>query len=136
MDAIDLTEAGLEGLHLLAFGGESMLPIVDDEMGNIPERGWAFQPINGYLVRRIDDEHYMAIGRFMYTHAILKGRIDDLVGYSDRWCYHTPLAAVAAASVWDGSDGTEPEGWHRHPRSGRRRHLDADTGEIHEIVEP
>lgn len=71
------------------------------------------------LVRRLDDRRYIAVIPFIYTHAIVWGWIDEPMEYADRWCYHVPLVAVAAATVWDGEG--EPEGWHRHPRSGRRR---------------
>lgn len=37
----------------------------------------------------------------------------------DFWCYDDPAAAVAAMHAWDGEG--EPDGWHRHPPSGRRR---------------
>ncbi len=39
----------------------------------------------------------------------------------DVWDYQTPAEAIAAlAKVLEGMD-EEPEGWVRHPRSGRRR---------------
>lgn len=80
------------------------------------------------LVRRISDTRYCAILPMMFTHAVVVGFIDDCrMGYDDRWCYHDSFAAIAAATVWSGEPGTEPEGWHRHPRSGRRR--DADGNE-------
>lgn len=44
--------------------------------------------------------------------------------YADVWCYETPIAAVIATTAWiaDKPEGTgEPEGWTRHPASGRRR---------------
>lgn len=53
-----------------------------------------------------------------------KGRITiGQVGalyYEDCWCYGSVKAAVKAAEVWDG-EGDPPDGWHRHPASGRRR---------------
>lgn len=50
-------------------------------------------------------------------------------GYGDRWCYSTFDKAMDAFSAWDGADGTEPTGWHRHPSSGRR--INPDTGETY-----
>lgn len=38
----------------------------------------------------------------------------------DAYCYPTPAAAIAAGEVWTG-EGDAPDGWHRHPTSGRRR---------------
>lgn len=42
-------------------------------------------------------------------------------GFDDGWCYQAPQqdAAWKAAIGWDGED--EPEGWYRHPDTGRRR---------------
>jgi hypothetical protein len=40
-------------------------------------------------------------------------------GYDDCWDYPDAVAALAAMHAWDGQG--EPEGWHRHPTSGRRR---------------
>lgn len=69
--------------------------------------------------RLLDDRTYAVIMPFIYTHAIVTGRIGDNVGYEDRWCYHGREAAIAALDAWDGAG--EPEGWHRHPSTGRRR---------------
>lgn len=60
-----------------------------------------------------------AVFPYMYTWAILSGL--TRTGHEDRWCYKTYAAAKAALDAWDGRDGTEPTGWHRHPTSGRRR---------------
>jgi hypothetical protein len=40
-------------------------------------------------------------------------------GYDDCWDYPYPAAAITAMERWDGQG--EPEGWLRHPASGRRR---------------
>ncbi len=71
------------------------------------------------LVRRLDDRRYVGILPLLFTHAVIWGYTDDAWGYEDRWCYHSAREAIAAASRWDGTG--EPEGWHRHPRTGRRR---------------
>lgn len=41
--------------------------------------------------------------------------------FDDVWCYQAPQTELAwrAALGWDGEG--EPEGWYRHPESGRRR---------------
>lgn len=64
-------------------------------------------------------KRWVGILRFIFTHAILLGEIDDYVSYEDRWCYESYSKAKAALDAWDGAG--EPEGWHRHPISGRRR---------------
>lgn len=75
---------------------------------------------NGYTdLKRLDAERWAGIFRFMFTYAIITGRFDDLNCYSDRWCYSGYDEAKAALLEWDGSG--EPDGWHRHPTSGRRK---------------
>lgn len=39
----------------------------------------------------------------------------------DAWCFHDPGSAILAAISWDPESEREPQGWHRHPPSGRRR---------------
>jgi hypothetical protein len=66
------------------------------------------------------DGRYAALQQFIYTCAILA--FDDLnidFGPSDRWCYENKDAALKALEAWDGTG--EPQGWHRHPTTGRRR---------------
>lgn len=49
----------------------------------------------------------------------------DPIGYRDRYCYATKEGAIRALQEWDGTG--DPEGWHRHVNSGRRRN--PETGE-------
>lgn len=72
--------------------------------------------------RPIGNGRWAALFEFMFTWAIIVGRIGDGDGYDDRWCYHSKAAVIAAFEAWDGQG--EPEGWHRHPLSGRRRGKD------------
>lgn len=48
----------------------------------------------------------------------------DVDGYRDRYCYQTETGAIKALLEWSGNG--DPDGWHRHPASGRRR--DPKTG--------
>lgn len=42
--------------------------------------------------------------------------------YDDMWCYDSLTSALLGALCWDGNyPDTEPEGWFRHPPTGRRR---------------
>jgi hypothetical protein len=66
-----------------------------------------------------DGSHYIAICPFIYTWAILLGRDEEC--YDQRWCYESAFDALRAFEAWDGEQGTEPSGWHRHIPSGRRR---------------
>lgn len=47
--------------------------------------------------------------------------IGDYAGYADRWCYPTREAVFKALAAWDAGKGGEPEGWHKHPDTGRLR---------------
>jgi hypothetical protein len=83
-------------------------------------RGQQLCTANGYLhYRRFANGRDAALMPLLYTVAI----ITDLTewGYGDRWCYHTLFDASEALDAWDGGEGTEPTGWHRHPDTGRRR---------------
>lgn len=80
---------------------------------------WWDEGAGPILVRRLDERRYVGIMPLMFTHAIIWGYVTDPDGYEDRWCYHNAEAAITAASVWDGTG--DPDGWHRHPRTGRRR---------------
>lgn len=42
-------------------------------------------------------------------------------GYEERYCFDTFPRAVVGLESWSGEG--DPEGWHRHPESGRRRDL-------------
>ena len=78
----------------------------------------------GYLLPTpMEGGRYMAIRPFLFTHAIVTGKMGDRTSYDDRWCYHSLEAALVAFHNWDGTG--EPAGWHRHPGTGRRR---SETG--------
>lgn len=71
-------------------------------------------------LKQMPDGRFAWTFRFAFTSAIV---VADSVwihyGYSDRWCYETMADAVRALAEW--TTEPEPEGWHRHPNSGRRR---------------
>lgn len=87
-----------------------------DERWAFWDAGYATGPI---LARRLDETRYVAIVPFLFTWGLIVGPTRCTLGYDDRWCYRTLSLALAAATVWDGTG--EPQGWHRHPDSGRRR---------------
>eukprot|EP00919_Chromeraceae_sp_WS-2016_P029646 GHVR01070526.1.p1 GENE.GHVR01070526.1~~GHVR01070526.1.p1 ORF type:complete len:113 (-),score=7.57 GHVR01070526.1:128-466(-) len=85
--------------------------------------------VNFYIdVRLRGDGLYSAIMPLMFTHAIITGQVGEYNFYTDRWCYGGLEKARAAHDAWDGSG--EPEGWHRHPRTGRRRVIDEETSRL------
>jgi hypothetical protein len=86
-------------------------------------------------VRFYPNGRYSAIMPLLFTHAIIVGRIFDMNTYEDRWCYGSLVKARLAHNAWDGTG--EPEGWHRHPTTGRRREIDEETSRIlGEYVDP
>ena len=87
-----------------------------DQLDHAPTGQWVWWE-GGCLVNRIDARRYKAVK----PHAVIWGYVDESAFYEDRWCYPTAIAALHAAELWNGPDGPEPEGWHRHPRTGRRR---------------
>lgn len=70
--------------------------------------------------RELGDGRAVWIYPLMFTHSICIGKI-DYPTYDDRWCYENFDSAKAAVDAWDPLTEKEPEGWHRHPTSGRRR---------------
>lgn len=66
-----------------------------------------------------DQVHYKAIIPFIFTSGIILGRADNGGTYIDRWCYEAFDVALEAFNQWNGIG--EPDGWHRHPSTGRRR---------------
>lgn len=72
-----------------------------------------------WAVGTAPDGRRIAVIPLMYTAAVIIGRPHQLDWYDDRWCYHTAADALTAARAWDGVG--EPDGWHRHPDTGRRR---------------
>src|SRR5258705_12348211 len=73
---------------------------------------------NGYLFyTRFANGRDACIAKFMFTFAILSDLTE--YGHGDRWCYESVWDAMEALAAWDGEG--EPQGWHRHPDTGRRR---------------
>jgi hypothetical protein len=68
------------------------------------------------------EAEYVAIDRLLFHWTLIVGDVDDYWGYKDRYCYQDLTLALYAAAEWAdrGFEG-EPLGWHRHPKSGRRR---------------
>lgn len=86
---------------------------------------WTAQdPIHSPLIRKLDDRRYVAIIPFIYTWGLVWGYLDEANTYEDRWCYETLPEALLAAEAWEGTG--DPDGWHRHPASGRRRDGDRE----------
>lgn len=82
---------------------------------------WLCAEDGGCCVRAktIGGGRFAAIKPLMFHWTMIIGRIGDRCGYEDRWCYENRQKAEAALHAWDGTG--EPTGWHRHPRTSRRR---------------
>ncbi len=67
----------------------------------------------------IGDGIYAAIKPLLFHWTMIVGLVGDRWGIEDRWCYEDRHAAEKGLRAWDGTG--DPTGWHRHPRSCRRR---------------
>jgi hypothetical protein len=74
-------------------------------------------------MKALPDGRICGVLRLLY-HWTMHVDIDHS-GHAERYCYQTREGAEAALEKWDGVG--DPEGWHRHPESGRRR--DPETGQ-------
>jgi len=75
------------------------------------------------LIGQLPDGRYCGIHRLLY-HWTMHVDLDEF-GYADKYCFATQALAVAALINWNGEG--DPDGWHRHLKTGRRRNL--ETGE-------
>jgi hypothetical protein len=76
---------------------------------------------HGFVARRVlPDGRVLGVFPLIYTHKLVWTRFVGDCGYEDGWCYPTMVEAVIALCGWDG-EGDPPDGWIRHPTSGRRR---------------
>jgi len=86
------------------------------------DRDWVFAQDPATIECRIfEDGTYAAIHRLMFHWTMVYGAVGDTIGYDDRWCYETLPGALEALANWDYPEQKEPEGWHRNPKTGRRR---------------
>ena len=88
----------------------------------------AFLHQNNYQnIKLLSGDRWAATMQFMFTTAIVVGKVGNKLCYDDRWCYHDDATAAKALVQWDGIG--EPLGWHRHPATGRRRPDGDSSGE-------
>lgn len=77
--------------------------------------------------RRLPDRRLMAIQPLSYGRASLgigpKPPFEDVGIYDDVWDYLSVSAAISALDTWNPDDYAEPDGWNRHPYTGRYRLL-------------
>jgi hypothetical protein len=112
MPQVDFREQASSSLMMmLSPGGQTVVSFEE----------WLRSPDGGDITayKDLGDGLYAATKRLIYHWTMIVGQIGDYSGYEDRFCYATRAGAEAALLGWDGSG--EPEGWHRHPNTGRRR---------------
>ncbi len=74
------------------------------------------------IVLHAKGDRFLVVHRLLFHWTLQEYRFPDAECYEDRWCFGARETALAAVAEWQarGFDG-EPIGWHRHPRTGRRR---------------
>jgi hypothetical protein len=70
--------------------------------------------------------YFLDIAPMLVNYRLCTTWIDDQSRYDRFWCYAgsgraTWMAAVLAATMWDGSDETEPMGWNKNGQSSEFR---------------
>lgn len=88
---------------------------------------WLKEDANILHPKPLGDGRWAGLKQMLFTWSIMTGKIGDETNVDDRWCYHGLLSAKSALDAWDGKG--EPDGWHRHPVTGRRRHNGDPTTE-------
>lgn len=79
--------------------------------------------------RTLPDGRLVGVLRLLFHWTMHVDIHDD--GYEDRYCYQTEEGAVSAMQAWSGEG--DPEGWHRHPKTGRRR---PEGNQTKEYIDP
>lgn len=74
-------------------------------------------------MRDLGDGTWLMVTPLLFHWSLTRGDFDDPVGYFDRWCYSDRSSVLAAFDAFpvNPPDDHEPQGWHRHPPTGRRR---------------
>jgi hypothetical protein len=80
---------------------------------------------NAMAYRDLGDGRGIWLIPMLYTFKIIIGpKGSD--GYDDGWCYKDLHRAIHAFAEWNPLIEPEPQGWVRHPPTGRRRFPDGD----------
>jgi hypothetical protein len=90
-------------------------------------------PRDGGLSRILPDGRELRIYPMIYNARLVVSRSVSAPEYDNAWCYATLVGAVKAMVEWNPDTELEPEGWIRHPGSGRRR---PDGDKTREYVSP
>lgn len=77
------------------------------------------------LFRDLGDGRGVWVYQMIFTFKIVLGPI-GLPVYDDHWCYKDFASVVIGFTDWNPLEKAEPDGWVRHPPTGRRRFPDGD----------
>ena len=70
-------------------------------------------------VKYFGDGTYAAVKPLLFHWTMIFGFVGDRQTFEDAWCYQHLSNALVALELWDGKG--DPQFWHRHPKTGRRR---------------
>jgi hypothetical protein len=76
-------------------------------------------PVDGGFRVKETETHQIDVLRMLFNWRVATTPKDLPWSYDRHWCYAgtsftTLMRAVQAVADWDGSDGTEPEGWNKN----------------------
>jgi hypothetical protein len=77
------------------------------------------------LFREVGDGRGIWVYPMIYTFSLAIGPLGSPC-YDNYWCYRDLLSVMKAYSEWDVTEEPEPQGWVRHPKTGRRRFPSGD----------
>lgn len=75
--------------------------------------------------RELGDGRALWVYRMNYTYKLVIGHIGS-PAFDNSWCYKDLTTCLMNYVAWNPLEQAEPEGWVRHPHTGRRRFPDGD----------
>jgi hypothetical protein len=96
------------------------------DLGLILAAGGELTPVDGGYRVKETATHFIEVYLQIYNWRLVTTPKSDPLCWSRGWCYagtgvQSFTAAVMAAKAWDGSAGTEPEGWNKNLQTGEWR---------------
>lgn len=95
---------------IILLTSETKMIFTDEQMRKMGYTSW----------RELPDGSILAVGPMAFGNGRLFVDVDSN-GYSDCYCYDSLEQAEKSMVEYDPESGIEPQGWKRHPFSGRRR---------------
>lgn len=86
------------------------MPFSDEQMNEMGYSSW----------RMLEDGTILAVGSMLFNNGRLFIDVNHH-GYDDCYCYDSVELAHQSMMSFDEHKDAEPEGWKRHPSTGRRR---------------